>query len=73
VNKAIEALRHQAAKLGANGLLLQDVEDDEGGTVGAAFGKVTTQGDPTSIDVRASSNLFNAKLTHGMAIYVPPE
>jgi hypothetical protein len=73
-DRAIEALRRQAAKLGANGLVVQDVEDDEGGTVGAEVGKdYTSQGAPTSVDVHASSNLFNAKLAHGMAIYVPPE
>jgi hypothetical protein len=72
VSRAVEALRRQAAELGANGLVLQDVEDDEGGTVGAEFAKGnTTQEAPASVDIH--TNLFNAKLAHGMAIYVPPE
>jgi len=74
VNRAIQALRRQAAKLGANGLLVQDIEDDVGGTVGVEYAKGdTAQEAPSSLDIHVSSNLFNAKLAHGMAIYVRPE
>ena len=74
VNRALEALRRQAAELGANGVLVQDIEDDEGGTVGVEVAKDNaTQDDPSSFDIHPSLNLFNAKLVHGMAIYVQPE
>ncbi len=74
VDQAIASLRRAAAKLGANGLLLQSLDDDEAGTVGADVSKVTTTGDgqPFSLNLHASSSLFAAKLAHGMAIYVPP-
>jgi hypothetical protein len=73
---AIERLKREAARLGANGLVLEDVEDDDdGSSVGAGLSKVaaTSDGQPFSFNVGTSTHLFSAKSARGLAIYVPPQ
>ena len=65
MGKVIERLKEEAAKLGANGILLRSTGDQAGGVVGTA----TTTGNFTSG--------FGAPIFHksgsGIAIYVTPE
>jgi hypothetical protein len=44
-DKVIERMKDEAAKLGANGILLQGFGDQQTGTVGGAYGSSTASGD----------------------------
>src|SRR5262249_53390968 len=44
MDKAIERMRRQAAKLGANGILLQGVEDRQSGSIGTGVGNSNYSG-----------------------------
>ena len=70
---AISRMKEEAAKLGANGVLLQGVADSTGGSIGAGGGS-TSYGPSSShgVGVGGSFALTN-KVTAGIAIYVPPE
>jgi len=66
----IRRLKEEAAKLGANGILLQDVADDAIGSVGAGVGTEFT-GDHGSISLGVmGSGLFSQKFGRGIAIYL---
>ncbi|MGA2778118.1 MAG: hypothetical protein ABSF94_11205 [Steroidobacteraceae bacterium] len=68
----IERLKKDAAKLGANGILLQGVGDKATGSVGTEFGGATGAGNSVvGIGVNTSGTVF-VKSGTGIAIYVPP-
>ncbi|HTT00873.1 MAG TPA: hypothetical protein VMG11_02205 [Steroidobacteraceae bacterium] len=70
---AIERMKAEAAKLGANGVLLQGVEDRQSGSIGTGVGSSSYNGgSATGVGVGGSFGIYN-KATHGLAIYVPPE
>jgi hypothetical protein len=73
VNKTIERLKEEAAEVGANGILLDGVGDQQAGSVGSGFGSATANGNTaygTGFGVSAGVFMKTAK---GLAIYVPPQ
>ncbi len=72
VDKVIERLKLEAAKLGANGLILEGFSDAETGSVGTGVGS-DSYGEHSSVGVGVGGSLGIFKKTgHGEAIYVPP-
>lgn len=73
MDKAIQRMKVEAAKVGANGVLLQGVRDTQGGALGAGVGN-TSYGpsSATGVGVGGSFALTN-KAVQGLAIYVPPQ
>jgi hypothetical protein len=72
-NKVIERLKDEAAKLGANGILLQGVGDQAVGSVGSGFGSATASGNSGfGVGVGSSAAIFQ-KAGSGLAIYVYPD
>ena len=67
-DKVIERLKEEAAKLGANGVLVQGIGDRPSGSVGIGFGAAS----PTSGVGVGSSTASYQKAGNGIAIYVPP-
>jgi hypothetical protein len=73
MDKAIERMKQEAAKLGANGVLLQGVQDQQSGSIGTGVGSSSYGGSSaTGVGVGGSFGIYN-KAAHGLAIYVPPE
>jgi uncharacterized protein YbjQ (UPF0145 family) len=73
MDKAIERMKQEAAKLGANGILLQGVHDVQSGSVGSGVGSTSYGGSSaTGVGVGGSFGLYS-KAADGIAIYVPPE
>lgn len=72
INAAIARLKEQAAKLGANGILLTDISDEAGG--GISFGIGTGNYSRNSgVSVGAStSTLTTYKIARAIAIHVYP-
>jgi hypothetical protein len=69
----MERLKEEAAKLGANGILLNGVGDQAAGSVGSGFGTATASGhSATGFGIGSSATLFQ-KTGNGMAIYVEPD
>jgi hypothetical protein len=71
MDKAIERLKREAAKLGANGVLLQTVQDRQSATIGTGVGSASYGGN-TAVGggVGGSFGLYSKAVT-GIAIYVP--
>lgn len=67
-NKVVDRLRDEAAALGANGILLQGVEDQYSGSVG--FGNAWASGG--HVWGSGFSAATFVKVGSGIAIYVPP-
>ena len=73
MDKAIARLRDEAAKLGANGILLEGAGDQQAGVVGTGVGTASATGhSAVGTGVGISAGVF-IKSANGMAIYVPPE
>jgi hypothetical protein len=69
----IQRLKAEAAKLGANGILLQGVGDQAGGSVGTGFGSATATGHSAfGVGFGSSATVFHKK-GDGLAIYVEPD
>jgi hypothetical protein len=69
-NAVIERLKKEAAKLGANGILLSGVGDQGSGSVGSGFGTATGSGHTAfGVGIGSSATVFQKK-GDGMAIYV---
>jgi hypothetical protein len=69
----MERLKGEAAKLGANGILLQGVGDQAGGSVGTGFGSATATGHSAfGVGFGSSATIFHKK-GDGLAIYVEPD
>lgn len=71
MNKVIERLKDQAAELGANGILLQDIGDRAAGTVGSGFASASYNGGSASAFRFGSSATMYQKSGDALAIYVP--
>jgi hypothetical protein len=72
MDKAIERMKAEAAKLGANGILLQSVHDTQGGSIGVGGGS-TSYGPGSAVGVGAGGSFaLTNKAAQGLAIYVPP-
>jgi len=73
MDKAIARMKEEAAKLGANGVLLQGVEDRQSGSVGTGVGSSSySPGSSVGVGLGGSFGLYS-KAANGIAIYVPPE
>jgi hypothetical protein len=73
IDKVIERLKKQAAKLGANGILLHGVGDQSVGSVGAGISTETNSPhSPYGLGFGASAFFFQ-KSGEGVAIYVAPK
>jgi hypothetical protein len=72
-NAVVERLKSEAAKLGANGILLNGVGDQASGSVGSGFGSATAQGNSAfGLGFGSSATVFQKK-GDGLAIYVEPD
>ena len=72
-NAVMERLKAEAAKLGANGILLEGVGDQAGGSVGTGFGSATATGHSAfGYGFGSSATIFQKK-GDGLAIYVEPD
>jgi hypothetical protein len=70
IEKMIETLKRQAARLGANGLLLEDFSDAQAVSLGSGVGSdTTTHNGSISVGVGASVG-FVKKTAQGRAIFV---
>jgi hypothetical protein len=73
MDKAIARLKAEAARVGANGVLLQGVQDTPGGSLGAGAGNTSYgPGSAVGVGVGGAFALTN-KAAQGLAIYVPPQ
>jgi hypothetical protein len=73
IAKMIEAMRMQAAQLGANGLLLEDFSDADPVAIGTGLGSQTYTHN-ASIDVGVGGSLgVMKKIARARAIFVPAE
>lgn len=72
IDKVIARLKEQAAKLGANGIILEEFSDTETGSLGTGVGSdSSTHNSSISLGVGGSVGIFK-KTGKGRAIYVPP-
>lgn len=72
VDKVIGRLKEQAAKLGANGVVLEGISDQESGSVGTGVGSDSySRSSAVGVGVSGSLGLFK-KTGRGLAIFVPP-
>jgi hypothetical protein len=73
IDKVIERLKKEAAKLGANGILLHGVGDQAGGSLGAGISTETNSPhSPYGLGFGASA-FFYQEAGDGVAIYVEPK
>jgi hypothetical protein len=71
VDKVIERLKIEAAKLGANGVILEGFSESQAGSIGTGVGSSSYSGN-SSVGVGVGGSLGIYKKTgHGDAIYVP--
>lgn len=69
----VRRLKAQAAKLGANGILLQGVSEQPVGSVGAGVGTAVSSGHASfGVGLSTSGTKFE-KDGSGLAIYLPPD
>src|SRR5579862_5005602 len=66
----IERLKDEAAKLGANGVLLQGIGDQSAGSVSTGFGQATASGNSAYASGIGISGNVMIKKGSGVAIYV---
>jgi hypothetical protein len=72
-NAVITRLKGEAAKLGANGILLSGVSDQAVGSVGSGFGTAAASGNSATGFGFGSSGTVFVKSGSGLAIYVKPD
>jgi hypothetical protein len=71
VDKVIERLKEQAAKLGANGIILEGFSDRETGSLGTGVGSSSVSSNSAvGVGVGGSLGIYK-KSGQGRAIYVP--
>ena len=77
MNAAISHMKAEAAKLGANGILLTTAGNQYGGAVGTGFGSATAAGNGTGATAYGTGTSFATpvwvKEASGLAIYVTQE
>jgi hypothetical protein len=72
VDKVIAGLKEQAAKVGANGILLEGFSDQQTGALGAGSGSSSVSNNSAvGVGVGGSLGIYK-KTGHGRAIFVPP-
>jgi hypothetical protein len=72
MDKALARMKDEAAKLGANGILLQGVHDQQSGSIGLGGGS-SSYGPSSSSGVGLGGSMaLTNKAATGLAIYVPP-
>jgi len=72
VDKVVARLKEEAAKLGANGLILEGISDQQTGSIGGGSSSASASGN-TAVGVGVGGSLGIFKKTgHARAIYVPP-
>jgi hypothetical protein len=69
-NAVIERLKAEAAKLGANGILLNGVGDQAAGSVSTGFGSATASGHSATAFGFGTSGTVFIKSGSGLAIYI---
>ena len=68
----IEGLKEQAAKVGANGVILEGFSDSQTGSVGSgASSSSVSSNSAVGVGVGGSLGIYK-KTGHGIAIFVPP-
>lgn len=68
----IRRLKEEAAKLGANGVLLQGIGSESGGSISSGFGQASASGNHAyGTGIGISGNVMH-KAGSGIAIYVEP-
>jgi hypothetical protein len=73
VDKVIGGLRVQAAKLGANGIILEGFSDSQTGSLGTGVGSSSvSRNSAVGVGVGGSLGVYK-KTGQGRAIFVPPE
>src|SRR3981081_3886501 len=73
VEKGVQRLKEQAAKLGANGIILEGMSDRETGSLGGGSGSSSYSGNSAvGVGLGGSLGIFK-KTGEGRAIYVPPD
>jgi uncharacterized protein YbjQ (UPF0145 family) len=71
VDKVIAGLKEQAAKLGANGVILEGFSDSQTGSVGSGVGSSSySNNSAVGVGVGGSLGIYR-KTGHGVAIFVP--
>lgn len=70
---AIARLKAEAAKLGANGVLLKDIQDQHSGSIGIGVGGSSYGGSSATGAAAGGSSAVTNKVVTGLAIYVPPQ
>ena len=71
VDKVIERLKIEAAKLGANGVILEGFQDSQTGSIGTGVGSDSySRNSAVGVGVGGSLGIYK-KTGHGDAIYVP--
>lgn len=73
MDKVIERLKKEAALLGANGIVIQDVADQSSGSIGSGFATATASGSTTHVVGTGISTTILSKGGSAIAIYVPPD
>jgi hypothetical protein len=72
VDKVIADLKEQAAKVGANGVILEGFSDSQTGSVGSGVGSSSVSSNSAvGVGVGGSLGIYK-KTGHGVAIFVPP-
>ena len=71
MDKAIARLKEEAAKLGANGVLLQGIHDQQSASVGVGVGGSSYSGNSASGVGVGGSSALTSKVVNGIAIYIP--
>jgi hypothetical protein len=69
---AMQRLKEEAAKLGANGVLLEGVQDTQSGSVGLGAGSSSYGGNSATGVGAGGSFALTSKVAQALAIYVPP-
>jgi hypothetical protein len=73
IDEVIEKLKEQAAKVGANGVLLEGFSDRQTGSLGTGVGGGSASGNSAvGVGVGGSMGIYK-KNGQGRAIFVPPE
>jgi hypothetical protein len=68
----IRRLQEEAAKLGANGLLLREIGNGNDSTVGAGFA-MDLPGDRGAVGIGVGTTAFETRYGSGIAVYVDPD
>ena len=75
VNSAIERLKQEAAKVGANGVLLSEIDERDAPSVSTTYGSATATGAGETVYASGNSTSVNRGDSYtrlrGVAIYVP--